>query len=321
MQGWLRPGAWASRPARGQSLSRDGMQVFGQMRAVSGSPKNARQVGHRVPGVDWIGLYLEEDLGTGDITSNPLFPADQPGAARVVARERALVAGGAHVADVFRRLGADAQLLVSDGHWVEAGTPVARVTGPVRALLAGERLALNLLSRMSGIASQTRTLAEGLTRDCAAAIVAGTRKTTPGFRSFEKEAIRIGGGDPHRMGLWDAAMVKDNHIAAAGSVAGAVSKVKAANPGKVVECEVESLGDALAAAGAGADWILIDNQDPATGKAWADAVWKDHPEVRVEASGGITPETLSQYGWADRVSLGWLTQKAQGKDFGMDWET
>ena len=277
-------------------------------------------MGHRVPGVDWIGLYLEEDLGTGDITSNPLFPPEKQGAARIVARERALVAGTAHVAEVFRRLGVRSEVLVADGHWAEAGTTVARVTGPVRGLLAGERLALNLLSRMSGIASETRALAEGLTRDCAAAIVAGTRKTTPGFRFFEKEAIRIGGGDPHRMGLWDAAMVKDNHLAAAGSVGAAVRKVKAANPGKVVECEVESLRHALEAAEAGADWLLIDNQSPATGKAWAEAIWKDHPEVRVEASGGITPATLNDYGWADRVSLGWLTQKAQGKDFGMDWE-
>ncbi len=269
---------------------------------------------------DWIGLYLEEDVGAGDITSEALFDAAAQGKARVVARERALMAGGAHLAEVFRRRGAAATLLVPDGSWVEAGTAVAAVSGPARAILSGERVALNLLSRMSGIASQTRLLAEGLTRACAPAIVAGTRKTTPGFRAFEKEAIRIGGGDPHRLGLFDEAMVKDNHIAAAGSVGAAVRKVKAANPGKVVSCEAESLEAAQEAARAGADWVLIDNQDPGTGHRWADALWDEFPRLRVEASGGITPQTINDYGWADRVSLGWLTQKAIGKDFALDWD-
>ena len=268
---------------------------------------------------DWIGLYLEEDIGPGDITGEALFDAKAMGRAHVVPRERALSAGGAHLVEVFRRRGATATLLVPDGRWVEAGTPVARVEGPTRAILSGERLALNLVSRMSGIASQTRLLAEELTRACAPALVAGTRKTTPGFRAFEKEAIRIGGGDPHRMGLYDEAMVKDNHIAAAGSVADAVRRVKAANPGKVVSCEAESLAMAVEAARAGADWVLIDNQRPEVGKAWADALWAEFPQLKVEASGGITPQTLLSYGWADRVSLGWLTQKAQAKDFGLDW--
>jgi nicotinate-nucleotide pyrophosphorylase (carboxylating) len=238
----------------------------------------------------------------------------------MVARERALMAGGRHAVEVFARLGAQAEPLVPDGRWAEQGQDVLRVTGPTRAILAGERLALNLVSRMSGIASETRGLMEALGRACSAAAVAGTRKTTPGFRAFEKEAIVIGGGDPHRLGLYDAVLLKDNHLAAAGSVADAVRKAKAANPGKGVECEVESLADAMVAAAAGADWILIDNQTPARGRAWAEAVWKEHPDVKVEASGGITPAAVVDYGWADRISLGWLTQKAQGKDFGLDWE-
>jgi nicotinate-nucleotide pyrophosphorylase (carboxylating) len=270
---------------------------------------------------DWIGLYLQEDLGAGDVTSEPLFPPGHQGAARMVAREAALMAGGRHAVDVFRRLGADATLLVQDGAWAEAGQAVLRVRGPTRAILAGERLALNLVARMSGIASQTRRLMEELARACSAAAVAGTRKTTPGFRAFEKEAIAIGGGDPHRMGLHDAVLLKDNHLAAAGSVGEAVRKAKAANPGLTVECEVESLAAAREAVAAGADWILIDNQSPETGKAWAETLWKEFPEanVRIEASGGITPATLLAYGWADRISLGWLTQKAQAKDFALDW--
>jgi nicotinate-nucleotide pyrophosphorylase (carboxylating) len=269
---------------------------------------------------DWIALYLEEDIGAGDVTGEAVFGPSQAGAARVVARERALVAGMAHVADVFRRRGCATEVVVPDGRWAEAGTTVAVVRGPVRGLLSAERVALNLLSRMSGVASATRTLAEQLTDECAAAIVAGTRKTTPGFRAFEKEAIRIGGGDPHRLGLFDEAMVKDNHIAACGSVALAVRRVRQANPGKVVSCEAESLAAAKEAAREGADWVLIDNQAPEVGKAWATALWEEFPQLKVEASGGITPENVLAYGWADRVSLGWLTQKAAGKDFALDWD-
>lgn len=270
---------------------------------------------------DWIGLYLEEDLGTGDITTDAAIPAGAQATARIVARERALMAGGAHVAEVFRRRGAKAEVLARDGTWVERGTAVVRVTGPARGILSAERVALNLLSRMSGVASLTRTLAERLTDECAAALVAGTRKTTPGFRVFEKEAIRIGGGDAHRMGLFDEAMVKDNHVAACGSVGDAVRKVRAANPGKVLSCEAESFEAAREAAVAGADWVLIDNQAPEVGHDWAKRLWDEFPQLKVEASGGITPDNLLAYGWADRVSLGWLTQKAPGKDFGLDWGT
>lgn len=276
-------------------------------------------VAGRVP-TDWLALYLEEDVGAGDITTLAAIDGAQPGQARIVARERALMAGGAHVVELFRRRGAPAQALVKDGTWVERGTAVVVVSGPARGILTAERVALNLLSRMSGVASLTRSLAERLTDECASAIVAGTRKTTPGFRAFEKEAIRIGGGDPHRMGLWDEAMVKDNHIAACGSVGEAVRRVRAANPGKVVSCEAESLDAAREAAAAGADWVLIDNQAPEVGRAWAEALWADFPQLKVEASGGITPDDLLAYGWADRVSLGWLTQKAPGKDFGLDWD-
>ncbi len=267
---------------------------------------------------DWIALYLEEDLGTGDITSEPLF-GDEPGAAAMVAREAAVVAGLRHAVDVFSRVGARAEPMARDGERVEAGMVVLRVEGPARAILAGERLALNMVGRMSGIATQTRALAERLARECSGCMVAGTRKTTPGFRAFEKEAIQVGGGDPHRFGLFDAMMVKDNHRAVAGDVAAATRRLRAAHPDKLLEVEVESLEDALAAAGAGANWLLIDNQDPATGRAWAEAVWAEHPAIKIEASGGITGENLTAYGWADRISLGALTHHAVSIDFGLDW--
>ncbi|MES2155652.1 MAG: carboxylating nicotinate-nucleotide diphosphorylase [bacterium] len=288
----------------------------------------ARRV-HGAPAVDWIGAYLLEDLGPGDITTDALFEPAATGSARIVARARTVVAGGQHAAEVFRRLGATAEQVVQDGKWADAGATVLRVTGPTRAILSGERLALNVVGRMSGIATLTRECVEVLAKACATTMVAGTRKTTPGFRAFEKEAIATGGGERHRMGLWDEAMLKDNHLeawagrglakAAAADVGRAVARVVAANPLRVVCCEVESLAHAQAAADAGAAWLLIDNQPPATGEAWAREVRLRHPAVRVEASGGITPATVGAFGWADRVSLGWLTQKAQAADMSMEW--
>ncbi len=268
---------------------------------------------------DWIALYLEEDLGSGDITSEPLF-GDEQGAAVMVFRQAAVVAGLRHAVDVLARLGARAQVLHQDGDRVAAHARVLRVEGPAKAILAGERLALNIVGRMSGIATQTRALAEQLAKHGSSCMVAGTRKTTPGFRAFEKEAIQIGGGDPHRFGLFDAMMVKDNHRAVAGDVAAATTRLRQAHPDKVLEVEVESLDDALAVAGAGADWLLIDNQDPATGQAWAQAVWDLRPGIKIEASGGITPANILDYGWADRVSLGALTHHAVSIDVGLDWE-
>ncbi len=269
---------------------------------------------------DWLALYIEEDVGSGDITGNSVFPGTAQGSARIVAREPAIVAGAEHAAEIFRRLGAKPTVTVADGKQIAAGATVLTVKGPTRGILAGERLALNLLARMSGIATQTHDLAARLSEARSRARVAGTRKTTPGFRFFEKEAIRMGGGDPHRMGLFDAAMVKDNHIAASGGdVASVVQKVKAAQPGKLLTCEVESLDHALAAAKAGADWLLIDNQEPAVGRAWAKDVVAAFPGVKIEASGGITPANIGAYGWADRVSLGWLTQKSVAKDFSLEW--
>ncbi len=271
-------------------------------------------------GHDWIGLYLEEDLGPeGDITSDSIFAADTQGTAAVVARQAGVLAGIPHVVEIFQRLSCRFDAHMNDGSYIEPQQEVGVVSGPVRGILAGERLALNLLGRMSGIATATRRIAERLADECSGTVVAGTRKTTPGFRAFEKEAISIGGGDPHRAGLYDEAMVKDNHREAAGGVSEAVAKVKAAHPNKIITVEVETLEDAVAAAAAGTDWIMVDNQPSDVGKAWAEAVWAEHPHIKFEASGGITADHVTQYGWADRVSLGALTHQAVSLDFGLDW--
>ncbi len=269
---------------------------------------------------DWIGLYLEEDLAVaGDVTSDSIFAPDAPGSARLVARERAFIAGTRRAAEVFERLGATATIQCQDGQWADAGTTILEVKGPVRALLSAERTALNLFGRMCGVATLTRQCMEALGAACAPAVVAGTRKTTPGFRQFEKEAIQIAGGDPHRMGLFDAAMIKDNHRDAAGNLRAAIQAVRTAHPDLMVEVEVETQADALVAAEEGAHWILIDNQSPDTGKAWAETVWAAHPNVKIEASGGITPSRVVEFGWADRISIGALTRDAHCLDFGLDW--
>lgn len=295
--------------------------------------------------IDWLGLYLLEDLGAADITSEPLL-SGRDGAAQMVVRAGCVVAGLRHAIEVFRRLGAAAHVPkgtgdgeqdlrdgmrggVRDGVRLDPGTIVLEVRGPATAILSGERSALNIVARMSGIATAAADLQDKLRKAGSGARVAATRKTTPGFRAFEKEAVMLGGGEAHRAGLFDQAMLKDNHLEAwsgkplgrtpAPLVGGAVGRVVAANPGRTVSCEVESLGHALAAVEAGAQWLLIDNQDARTGAEWAAQVRARFPHVKVEASGGITPDNVTSYGWADRVSLGWLTQKVAAVDVGLDW--
>lgn len=274
--------------------------------------------GARGPFVDWLQLYLDEDLGEGDITSSSLFSA-QTGAARLVARERCFLVGANHAAIIFEKRGASCNVLTDDA-WVDAGQTILEVAGPTLAILEAERVALNLLSRMAGIATKTRQLTEMLAKECSSCLVAGTRKTTPGFRFFEKEAISRAGGDPHRYDLSSEGMIKDNHREAAGGLAEAIRAFKSAWPTKILTVEVETLADGLLAAAEGTNWVMIDNQTPAVGKSWAEAIWAAHPGVKIEASGGISPANLIDYGWADRVSLGALTHQAQSVDLGLDWE-
>lgn len=265
---------------------------------------------------------LSEDLGEGDITTLAVLAGtDGPRVeARVVARAPCVVAGLAEASIAFTELGAKVEHLAVEGAWVERGATVAVVRGPAKGVLAAERVALNYLMRMSGIATATRALADAASRENPRCRVAATRKTTPLFRRAEKRAVALGGGDPHRFGLADAFLVKDNHRALAGADVGELARrCRALDPAKLVEVEVESLDDALLAADAGADMLLLDNQPPGTFAAWAAQIRAKHPRILLEASGGITPETLPAYArHADRVSLGWLTLSAPHADFGLD---
>jgi nicotinate-nucleotide pyrophosphorylase (carboxylating) len=262
--------------------------------------------------------FLREDVGSGDITSELLLSPDRRAIGRIIAKDRCVLAGTTEAAEVFAELGADASAPVPEGAWVEKGDTVLVVTGPARGILSGERLALNFLMRMSGIATLTSELLEKCRKVNPEVKVAATRKTTPGFREFEKRAVSLGGGDPHRFGLDDAILIKDNHIALAGGVREALRKAKAASFTKKIEVEVEDEKGALAAADEGADIVMLDNFEPEEGARVAKRVRQRRPGVVIEVSGGIRPDNIERYAsYADIISLGWLTHSVRSMDFSM----
>jgi nicotinate-nucleotide pyrophosphorylase (carboxylating) len=262
---------------------------------------------------------LEEDLGqAGDITTDPIIPADARGAAEIVARQAGVVAGLDLAEASFKALDADAMFerLVGEGAKVEAKTPVARIEARTRALLSAERVALNFLGRLSGIASLTARYVAAV--EGTKARIACTRKTTPGLRAFEKYAVRAGGGVNHRFGLYDAVLVKDNHIAAAGGLAEALTRLRARAGHMVkIEVEVDNLAQLEQALGFPIDAVLLDNMDvPTLTKAVALVAGR----ALTEASGGVTLETVGKIAESgvDLISVGALTHSAPSLDLGLD---
>ncbi|MBV8558579.1 MAG: carboxylating nicotinate-nucleotide diphosphorylase [Planctomycetaceae bacterium] len=275
-----------------------------------------------------IDLALAEDLGqSGDLTATVTIPSQARGAARFVARTEGVVAGLPVVAILAERfeLGDSWQPLVEDGDRVLPGAAIARVAGSMRSLLALERTALNFLQRLGGIATLTARFVAQVagTR----AVILDTRKTTPGWRALEKYAVRRGGGRNHRIGLYDAILIKDNHLAwlAAGGdpIGSALAAARAhAPPGAFVEVEVESLEQLDRALECGPDIILVDNLGP---EALAEAVRRRDrmaPGVLLEASGGVTLATVAALAktGVDRISVGALTHSAPALDLGLDIE-
>lgn len=264
---------------------------------------------------------LAEDLGdAGDLTSRAIFVPDTPAMAHVVARAAGVVAGlgvalsAFHVLDGFAAV--DAEALVRDGAEVTDGTPLARVAGPVSVLLGAERTALNLLGHLSGVATATRVVVRRV--EGTRARVTDTRKTTPGLRALEKYAVRCGGGDNHRLGLHDAVLIKDNHIAAAGGVGDAVCRARAyVDLGIEVEVEVDTLEQLDEALAAGAEVVLLDNMSPAMLR---EAVTRTAGRALLEASGGITLATVREIAetGVDRISVGWITHSAPALDVALD---
>lgn len=265
--------------------------------------------------------YLKEDIGSGDITSQLLVPPGLEAKGRIAAKEDCVLAGAEEAAEVFRELGAEAVLVRKDGERVKKGEVVLTVSGPARALLSGERLALNFIMRMSGIATVTRSLVDACREVNKDVRVAATRKTVPGFREFEKKAVVLGGGDPHRFGLDDGVLIKDNHIRVAGGVRQALERARASSFTRKVEIEVECEDDAFEAADAGADIIMLDNFPPEDARALYRKLKERRPGIVVEVSGGITPENIRGYAdAADVISVGWVTHSVRSADFSMEIE-
>jgi len=264
---------------------------------------------------------LTEDLGrAGDLTTDTIVPADARARGVLNARKPGVVAGLGVASMAFRLLDPDVRFEVErpDGALAGVNEPIARVSGRARALLTAERVALNFLCHLSGVATATREIVEAV-KGTRARIVC-TRKTTPGLRLLEKYAVRVGGGVNHRFGLDDGVLLKDNHIVVAGGIRAAVEKAKAAL-GHMVKVEVEvdrldQIGEALAA---GADAILLDNMTPAQMR---EAVQMIGGRATVEASGRITKETAPAIASAgvDVISCGWITHSAPILDIGLDFE-
>ena len=270
--------------------------------------------------VEIVGRALSEDLGSeGDITSDSVVPKTAESKGSFVARGPGVIAGLEIAAYVFEALDPSVRFepKVEDGHRVDAGGIIARISGHSRSILSGERTALNLLGRMSGVATATAELVDAVAGT--GARISDTRKTMPGLRALDKYAVRVGGGMNHRFGLYDAVLIKDNHLVAAGSIADAVASARAkVRPGVMIEVEVVSLEQLAQVLQTGADRVLLDNMGPEMLRQAVEMV--DGP-ITLEASGGVTLENvrlLAETG-VDIISVGWITHSAPQLDIALDF--
>lgn len=267
-----------------------------------------------------VARALAEDLGPGDITSEATVPENATAAARISLKEPGIVFGLEVAEEVFRQAGATGfEPLSAEGTWLDdVPLEVARITGPARAILAGERTALNLLGHLSGVATTTSRFVAAI--EGSGAVVLDTRKTTPGLRNLEKAAVEAGGGVNHRFGLYDAILVKENHIAMAGGVPEAIAACRASTPDLPIEIEAETLAQVEEAIELGVDRILLDNMD-LTDLAAAVAARDGSAggPVLLEASGGIDLETAGPIAatGVDFISVGSITHSAPTLDFSL----
>jgi nicotinate-nucleotide pyrophosphorylase (carboxylating) len=268
----------------------------------------------------FIRVALEEDLGQqGDITSNAVIPAAQKGRVCFTARQNGVIAGLDLARLAFRAVGSSIQFQaeINDGDTVQPGGVIATAEGPMRGILTAERTALNFLTHLSGIATATRALVDAVkpykTR------ISCTRKTTPGLRMLEKYAVRAGGGVNHRLGLYDAVLIKDNHVAAAGGVRPAVLKAREAVGSAIkVELEVDTLEQLKEALDLPLNAVLLDNMDSTT---LTEAVKLVNGKFETEASGRVSPDNIAAIAatGVDTISSGWLTHSAPALDIGLDY--
>ncbi len=272
--------------------------------------------------VDPISNALNEDIGEGDITTDYLVPASQQATARIIAREPAVIAGTETAAEVFRRVDANLRtsILTPDGTHVEQGAIILEVDGAARSILRAERVALNFLQRLSGIATLTRQFVEAIGKSRAK--ILDTRKTTPGLRKLEKAAVVAGGGFNHRFGLYDMVMVKDNHLRGRSDVSdlsAMVQRVRQERPNVQIELEADNLDQVRAFLQIeGVAVILLDNMEP-SGLREAIALRKKNP-VKFEASGGVTLKNVRRIAatGVDFISVGALTHSARAIDLSLE---
>ena len=271
--------------------------------------------------VENIRAWLREDVGSGDITTMTTIPEGHESRAIIHAKEGGVVAGIPAAELVFEIV--EPMLIfkahVQDGQRVEKGDVLAEIEGSTHRILTGERLALNLLQRLSGIATKTRSFVEAL--DGLPTRLVDTRKTTPGHRMLEKYAVRVGGGANHRFGLYDAVMIKDNHIKGAGGITQAVSRARSNIPHTMkIEVETETLEQVGEALASGADIIMLDNMDPGMMAEAVHRIKADSPHITTEASGNVTLETVRTIAASgvDVISVGRLTYSFNSLDISLD---
>jgi len=266
-----------------------------------------------------IEFYFKEDFAEiGDITSENLF-SDENGKGIIKNNEECILAGVKEIEFIFQKLGGRTTNYYDNGEFIEKNENIFEINGPIISILKGERLALNMIGRMSAIATETKKIVDKCTQINPKIEIAATRKTTPGFRKYEKKAVEIGGGISHRMGLYDAVMIKDNHIKSIGSIEKAVDKINKKNLGKTIEIEVENSKDAIIVADMNVDVIMLDNFDSKNAEITTKKVKEINPNIIIEISGGITPENILEYaGFADRISLGYLTHSIKNIDFSLE---
>src|SRR3989304_3600031 len=266
----------------------------------------------------FIAEALREDIGPGDITTEALIPSGLKGRAEIIAKERLILAGIGIAREVFKQVNHDISFTAghADGSELLPGTVIATVSGELASLLTAERLALNLMQRLSGIATLTREYVNRI--DDTIAMIVDTRKTTPGLRALEKYAVRGGGGKNHRFGLFDGILIKDNHIAAVGSIKESVRRAREKAPHTLkIEVETEVIEQVKEALAAGADIIMLDNMDI---NAMRDAIKLIDGKALIEASGGVNLENVRQVAetGVDFISVGAITHSARAMDISME---
>jgi nicotinate-nucleotide pyrophosphorylase (carboxylating) len=262
--------------------------------------------------------FISEDVHNGDITS-ALLPKDRI-KAKIISRESGILAGVKFAGDVFRLKGCNVKTIKKDGTKIKPNQIVLQVSGNARTILSCERTALNLLSRMSGIATQTNFLVSKIRKINKKTNLYSTRKTAPGLRFFDKEAIKIGGGHKHRMSLNDMVMIKDNHLLVSNSMEDIIKKARKQH--KHVEVEVESQRDAILAVNSGATIVMLDNFSPAQIQKTITALQKKklRNKVKLEASGGINSKNIAAYAktGVDMISVGSITNSVKGLDLSLE---